>query len=264
MKENDEKNCESVVLKMENITSRSNPVCVHMRKLGKSKSYREEHEQFLCEGKKILEEALKCGIDIDIILTTESLEYSFPESTYIYLTHDIIIDSISPLQTSQGLLFVCRFPRKIESDLHTGIHLLLDNIQDPGNVGTIIRSALAFGIDSVILTEGSADIYNPKTLRASMGAIFKQDISKKNLSELTELKKKGVRFIGTSSDGTSLDIKSADLNNSLIILGNEGQGISKKLLSLCDEIVTIPVSPDCESINVAVAASIIMWESIRD
>ena len=246
---------------MENIASRNNPVCVHLRKLGKSKSYREEHEQLLCEGKKILEEALKSGIQIDIVLTTESLDYIFPEHTCVYLTQDNIIDSISPLQTSQGLLFVCRMPQSSECDLHTGTHLLLDNIQDPGNVGTILRSALAFGIKSVILTEGCADIYNPKTLRASMGATFKQQIISKDINELTELKKSDVRLIGTSSDSTSVNISKADFSNSIIILGNEGQGISNELLSLCDEIVTIPLSPACESINVAAAASIIMWES---
>ena len=246
---------------MENITSRNNPVCVHLRKLGKSKSYREEHEQFLCEGKKMLEEALRCGIVIDIVLTTENLEYSFAENTYVYSTHDIIIDSISPLKTPQSVLFVCHIPQQTECDLYSGTHFLLDNIQDPGNVGTIIRSALAFGVKSIILTGGCADIYNPKTLRASMGATFKQHIISKNINEMTELKKNGVRLIGTSSDNTSINISKTDFSNSIIILGNEGQGISKQLLSLCDEIVTIPLSPDCESINVAVAASIIMWES---
>jgi len=147
--------------------------------------------------------------------------------------------------------------------MQTGTHLLLDNIQDPGNVGTIIRSALAFGIKSVILTEGCADIYNPKTLRASMGATFKQRIISKDINEITELKKSGVRLIGTSSDSTSVNISKTDFSNSIIILGNEGQGISKQLLSLCDEIVTIPLSSDCESINVAAATSIIMWEASK-
>ena len=246
---------------MENITSRNNPVCVHLRKLGKSKSYRDKHEQFLCEGKKMLDEALKSGIQIDIVLTTESLDYTFPEHANVYLTHDTVIDSVSPLQTSQGLLFVCRMPQSGECDLHTGTHFLLDNIQDPGNVGTIIRSALAFGIKSVILTEGCADIYNPKTLRASMGATFKQQITSKDINEITELKKNGLRFIGTSSDSTSVNISKSDFSNSIIILGNEGQGISNELLTLCNEVVTIPLSSECESINVAIAASIIMWES---
>jgi TrmH family RNA methyltransferase len=94
-----------------------------------------------------------------------------------------------------------------------------------------------------------------------MGATFKQQITSKNIKEITELKKSGVKFIGTSSNSDLVSIKKADLSNSIIILGNEGKGISKQLLSLCDEIVTIPLSLECESINVAVAASIIMWEA---
>jgi len=248
---------------MENLTSRSNPVCVHLRKLGKSKSYREEHEQFLCDGRKLLEEALSSGFDIEIVLTTEPLEYLFPENTYIYLTHDTLIDSISPLQSSQGLLFVCRIPKAAECDFRTGTHILLDNIQDPGNVGTILRTAHAFGIKSVILNEGSADVYNPKTIRASMGAVFKQLFIHKNSDGIRKLKKDGVRFIGTSSDYSSINIEDVDLSDSIIIFGNEGQGISDDLLSLCDEVMTIPLAPDCESINVAAAASIVMWETVR-
>jgi len=232
-----------------------------MRKLAKSKSYREEHNQFLCDGRKLLEEALNRGVKIDIVLTNENLEYTFSDDTYVYLTHDALLDSISPLQTSQGLLFICRIPNISGCDYTTGTHVLLDNIQDPGNVGTIIRTAHAFGIKSVILTESTADIYNPKTLRASMGAVFKQHIVVKNHSEITELKKNGVKFIGTSNDVCSIDIKSADFDNSIVVLGNEGQGISKELLSLCNEVVKIPLSQDCESLNVAAAAAIIMWEA---
>jgi len=232
-----------------------------MRKLAKSKSYREEHNQFLCDGRKLLEEALNNGVEIDIVLTAKGLEYTFSDDTYVYLTHNELIDSISPLQTSQGLLFVCRIPDAGDCDYNTGTHILLDNIQDPGNVGTIIRTAHAFGIKSVILTEGAADIYNPKTVRASMGAVFKLHITVKTNGEIKELKKKAIKFIGTSNDCSSNDIKTTDLKNSIVILGNEGQGVSKELLDLCDEVITIPLAQDCESLNVAAAASIIMWEA---
>jgi TrmH family RNA methyltransferase len=232
-----------------------------MRKLAKSKTYRDEHSQFLCDGKKLLEEALSSGVVIDIVLTTECLEYTFPDYTRVYLAHKDLIDSISPLQTSQGLLFAGRIPGENDCGYSTGTHILLDSIQDPGNVGTIIRTALAFGIKSVILTEETADIYNPKTVRASMGAVFKQHLKIKAVNEITELKKSGVRFIGTSNDSASIDIKLTNLNNSIIILGNEGQGISDNLLSLCDEVITIPLAQGCESLNVAAAAAIVMWEA---
>jgi len=199
-----------------------------MRKLAKSKTYRYEHNQFICDGIKLLEEALSSSVKIDIVLTTKNLDYNFSDDTCVYLINEAIADSISPLQTSQGLLFVCSIPDVSLCDYNTGTHILLDNIQDPGNVGTIIRSAFAFGIKSLILTGGTADIWNPKTLRASMGAVFNLHIAVKNCDEIIELKNNGVRFIGTASDQSSVDIKSADFSDSIIILGNEGQGISKE------------------------------------
>jgi len=248
---------------MEKITSRSNPVCVHLRKLGKSRSYREEQGQFLCDGKKLFDEAVSNGADISIVLTSEALDCDFPESTRVCYADDSLIDSLSPLKNSQGLLFVCRTIQSVECDFKAGTHLLLDDVQDPGNVGTIIRTAHAFGIKSVILTEASADVYNPKTIRASMGAVFKQGLIRMSIDNIRELKRTGVRFAGSSNEINSFDIKSTDLANTVIILGSEGQGISNELLALCDVMIKIPLSPDCESLNVAVAASIIMWETIR-
>ena len=235
-------------------------MCVHLRKLGKSKSYREEHGQFLCDGRKLLEEALESGAVIDIVLTTVALEYVFPDNTYVYFAHDSLIDSISPLQTSQNILFVCRFPQFDIGDFTSGTHLLLDNIQDPGNVGTIMRTAHAFDIKSVILTEGSADIFNPKTIRASMGAVFKQPTYSMDFNDIKKLKDKKIKFIGSSNNNCSINIKDTAISNSIIILGNEGQGISRELIDVCDVMVKIPLSPNCESLNVAVAASIISWE----
>jgi len=202
-------------------------------------------------------------VDIDIVLSSEVLDYDFSENIYVYLSHDSLIDSISPLQTSQGLLFVCRFPQVVDCDFSEGTHLLLDNVQDPGNVGTIIRTAHAFGIRSVILTEGSADIYNPKTLRASMGAVFKQQVCYKSNDDIKALIKNNVKFLGTSNDIGSIDITDINLKNAIIILGNEGQGVSQDLLEICCDVINIPLSPDCESLNVAAAATIIAWEAVR-
>jgi len=140
---------------------------------------------------------------------------------------------------------------------------MLDYVQDPGNVGTIIRCANAFDIKSVILAGSSADIYNPKTIRATMGAIFRQNIYYMTRNEIDELKTSGVRFIGTINKKNAAEINKVNLDNAVIILGNEGRGISENLLALCDDYVKIPLSPECESINVAAAASIVMWESAK-
>jgi len=246
---------------MEKLTSRSNPVCVHLRKLGKNKKYRDEQGLFICDGMKLLNEAISSDTEIEIILTTVELNCVLPPNTRVYHTESSLLDSLSPLDNHQGILFSCR--RKLTGDCNyrSGTHILLDNIQDPGNIGTIIRSANAFDIGSIIITEGCADIYNPKTIRASMGAIFKQHIGKLSQQDIYDLKKSGIRFSGASNTDCSVDIRNADLNNTIIIVGNEGQGISGELLQLCGEMIKIPVSPDCDSINAAVAASIIMWEA---
>jgi TrmH family RNA methyltransferase len=118
-------------------------------------------------------------------------------------------------------------------------------------------------MDSIILTDDSADVYNPKSIRASMGAIFKQPIVKRTNDEIHEIRKTGVRFIGTSNSTRAIDARQAEFNNTVIILGNEGRGISHSFLALCDEVVKIPLSPGCESLNVAIAASIIMWEASK-
>ena len=248
---------------MMNLTSRSSTIAKHIKKLGKSKSYRDEHGQFLCVGEKLFEEALKNGCDIEVVITSKNLEHELSENVRVYYADDSIIDSLSPTQNSQGLIFTCNIPTIDNVDHKKGTHILLDCIQDPGNLGTIIRSALAFGMDSVILTDGCADIYNPKTVRASMGAIFKQSVVYMTRDEIDELKSLGVRFIVASNEADSVDISKARLNDSIIVLGSEGQGVSDYLTDLCDDMIKIPISPDVESINVSTAASIIMWETSK-
>ena len=248
---------------MEKITSRGNPLCVHIRKLGKSNSYRERHGQFLCDGGKLLDEAIAAGADVVTILTTGNIPQNRPAGASLYHVAEDLMDSLSLLKTPQDVLFVCRIKESSDFDYTKGTHILLDNIQDPGNVGTIIRSAFAFGMDSIILTDDSADVYNPKSVRASMGAIFRQPIVRKTNDEIHEIRKAGVKFIGTSNSTRAADARQADFSNAIIILGNEGSGVSYNLLALCSEVVRIPLSPDCESLNVAIAASILMWEASK-
>jgi len=245
------------------ITSRSNPLCVHLKKLGSEKSYRYEHCEFLCDGEKLLNEALEFGIQINTVLSSKVLNFTLPDNIRFHRVKEDVINSISPLKNSQGLLFTCKIPEKIDCDFSFGTHILLDNIQDPGNIGTIIRSACAFNINTVLLTSGCADIYNPKTLRASMGAIFKQKIVCIRNDELIELKQSGIKFLGAMNNKTSVDIIKSDLSNSIIIIGNEGQGLSDHIISICDDFIKIPISPNCESLNAATAASIILWESYK-
>jgi len=246
---------------MKILTSRSNPVFVHMKKLGGSKKYRDEQGLFLCDGFKLLKEAINCGVFIDTVIASQAVEVDLPENTKVYKAKEDLIDSISPLKNSQGLLFSSRMDKRSDVDFLTGTHVLLDNIQDPGNVGAIVRCANAFGIKSVILTDKSADLYNPKTIRGSMGAIFRQTVLRMNKKEIAVLKKSGVSFIGAVNDDDSIGVNKANLTDTIIIFGNEGQGISEMLSELCENKVKIPLSPESESINVSTAAAIIMWEA---
>ena len=247
---------------MEKITSRRNPFCVHIKKLGASSSYRTSCGQYLCDGVKLLEEAVICGVDICAVLTASNIPFPLPIDTRVYYTDRSIINSLSPLKNAQDMLFVCRIPDMTAQTALSGIRILLDGVQDPGNVGTIIRTANAFGIISVILTGGCADPYNPKTLRASMGAIFRQNICNMSIYELSEMYKNGQRFIGAAQTVDCRDISEIDLSDAVIVIGSEGHGISAQLLPLCGEMLRIPIAPECESLNAAIAAAIIMWEAV--
>ena len=246
---------------VEKITSRRNQKCVHVKNLGKSKEYRNEHGEFLCDGKKLLEEAIKSKAIITGIFTTSLIIEDIPKETPVYMIDESIMETLSPLKNPQGVMFTCKIPDTKDPELKKGTHILLDSVQDPGNVGTIIRSADAFGIDSVLLTQDCADPYNPKTVRATMGAIFRQNVS---YIKTDRLKSAEIRMIGTGNkNGEYNALHKTKLQNSIIVLGNEGQGISDKLKVLCDEMITIPLSAGCESLNVSIAASIIMWEAGR-
>ncbi|MCL2391727.1 MAG: RNA methyltransferase [Oscillospiraceae bacterium] len=243
---------------MEKITSRRNPLCVHFKKLGMSRAYRYSCGEFLCDGMKLLKEAERGGAEIVAVLTSNHIPFPLPIETKVYLTDESIIHALSPLKNAQSVLFTCRIPKSYDT-FDGGSMILLDGLQDPGNVGTIIRTANAFGIGGVILSEGCADLYNPKTIRATMGALFKQPSIMMNQSEIKRLKERGIRFVGASVGEGSKDITEVRLKDSIIVIGSEGAGISGAILALCDEQIKIPISPDCESLNAAVAAGVIMW-----
>jgi len=236
-----------------------------MRKLGVSKTYREACGQFLCDGIKLLEEAVKCDADVKAVLTSAPIPFPLSIDTQVYFAERSIIDSISPLKNAQEILFTCRIPGIPEITGNTrimGVRILLDGIQDPGNVGTIIRTADALGVSSVIMTGECADPYNPKTVRATMGALFRQSISRLSISELTQLSSR-TRFIAAVPDADNPDVSQVDFNDSVIVIGSEGRGISPEVLSLCCEKTFIPISPECDSLNASVAAAIMMWEARR-
>lgn len=244
---------------MEKITSRRNSMLIHVKKLLSSRSYRLLHNEFVCEGAKLLGEALVSGVEIKYVLTEKPYAGELPEAVKVLLLGDGMLKSVSVLKAPHDLLFVCEFPNTPFADISAGTYILLDSIQDPGNLGTIIRTADAFSIDGVVLFGNCADIYNPKVIRASMGAVFRQKVFSVDINILRE--SHDLRLIGTCADNTATSVSDIDLRNSVIVLGNEGQGISEELRGICSEMVTIPISDKTESLNAATAASIIMWEA---
>lgn len=247
---------------MERITSRKNPKIQYWKKLASSASFRKEAGEYICDGLKLLEEALSGDAELTAILTAEGLPEGLTAPCPVYELPRDLLDSISPMKSPQGLLFTCRLPEA--GPLPEGRrYLVLESVQDPGNVGTILRTARAMGYDALLLLPGCADLYSPKTIRAAMGALFHQPAREITYEDLEGLKQRGVTLYGAALAGNSRDLRRADFTSFGICIGSEGHGLSKRLLELCDSCLIIPMEKHCESLNAAMAAGILMWESVR-
>ena len=245
------------------ITSRKNKTVNHVRSLASDRTYRRQAGEYVCAGMKMLEDALLCGADVTSIITCNEDNESLPLSIPCYKVPDDLMRYISPLKNSSGPVFTVKIP-KMYDQAEVKRAIILDTVQDPGNVGTIIRTANAFHVDKVILTGLCADLYNPKTVRASMGAIFRQDVEHLEYDEIRPfLTKHGLLLYGAALSEKAVDIRKASLHNAAVAVGSEGSGLSDKILDLCEQELIIPIDPDSESLNAAVAAAIIMWEFAR-
>lgn len=236
------------------IASLENERIKKLKKL-KQKKYRELTNSYLIEGKHLVFEAYQAQC-LDLLILVEGINLDLDVQT-LYVTKEIM-KVLSDVETPPSIMGVCR-KKEIESNENK--LLLLDSIQDPGNLGTIIRSAVAFGIDKIYLGENSVDVYNPKTIRSSQGMIFKINIEQTNLLNLIfELKKDNISIIGTKVDGGN-SLKTFEIPEKFaIIMGNEANGVSNEIFELCDKYLYIDMNKDCESLNVAVATSIILYE----
>lgn len=254
---------------MEIITSKGNPLCVHLRKLASSRSYREETGELLCDSPKLLREAELWGASIQALLYTEGAELPWrdPERRPFRAAQvsESVMRSVSPMETPQGVVFSCLSPSYAppERPGSGGRFLVLDGIQDPGNVGTILRAADAFGATPVLLP-GCADLNNPKTLRAGMGVHFRSLICRCTLEELAAfLKAEGLPLYGAALREDTADVRAVDLRRCAMAVGSEGRGLSAEVLAACDRTIRIPMEKTCESLNAASAASVLLWEAAR-
>lgn len=245
---------------VEFISSLQNPLIRHMRKLQTSRSYRRESGEFLCEGWKLLEEALKWYPHILTVIYAKGRQCPpMPAGTRVVEVPDSLLESLSPMKSPQGVLFTCRLPEEGEPELRTGM-LLLDGIQDPGNLGTILRTADAFRIP-VVLTNDCADPYSHKTVRASMGAVFRTVPGSIPMEVLLRrCGEKGLPLAATALTDKAVDLRKLDLSRYVTVIGSEGRGICPRLLEASEKQVIIPMESGCESLNAAIAAAIVMWQ----
>ena len=251
---------------MEQITSRTNALMTHIRKLGTSRSYRRKTGEYVGDGGKLLEEALRWGADLTaVVLVPGTALPPIPEGVRQVEVPADLMASISPMETPQGVLFTARYPEAALPEFLPGRrYLALEGVQDPGNVGTVLRTADAFEADGVILLEGCADLWSPKTLRATMGAAFRRPVWTTTLAELADLLRGShLPLLGAALREDTTDACEADLSRAVILIGSEGRGLTEAALAACDGTVRIPMSSRCESLNAAVAASVLLWEGYR-
>lgn len=236
-------------------TSIDNKKIKDIKKLS-TKKYRDQEGLFLIEGEHLVIEAYKTGYLKELIIKEGSSFKLDIDTNYV---SENVLKYISELETPQPIIGIC-YKKKEKESLGNRI-LILENIQDPGNLGTIIRSSSAFNIDTIIISLNNVDLYNLKVIRASQGLLFHVNIIARDLLlELPKLKNNGYKIIGTDvNNGKSL--KSFDKPEKFaIIMGNEGSGLTKEINNMCSEFIYIDINKACESLNVAVATSIILYE----
>jgi len=272
---------------MQRISSKDNSLIKHIKRL-KEKKYRDEYGEFIIEGLKVINEAIQEKADIRHIVVCDGcdnsemieshLKYEMARLDFIYVPQNIF-KMISDVENPQGVLAVIgkikndnnQEKDEIEEAEHTSninlnedIILALDDIQDPGNLGTILRTADSVGLNQILVSKATADAYNPKVVRSTMGAIFRVNVIEcENLKEtLKELQSKDYKVMTTSLKAKK-SIYEVDYKKKIIIIGNEANGVSKEILNIADEKVIIPMLGKTESLNASVATGVILYEYVR-
>lgn len=233
-------------------SSINNDFVKEIKKLNEKK-YRDITNTFLVEGEHLVLEAIKSKL-VKYVIVCEDYDFDYDNKIVV---SNRVLKHISNLDNPSGIMAVCNKPES--KDIGNKI-IVLDNIQDPGNLGTIIRSSVAFNFDTIVISKNSVDIYNSKVIRATQGMLFKVNIIVADLEEFINGISSEYKIIGTNVINGKKIKEFKNVEKFAIIMGNEGQGLSSKVAQLCHENIYIPMSKNCESLNVGVAASIIMYE----
>ena len=258
---------------MQRISSKDNSLIKHIKRL-KEKKYRDEYGEYIIEGLKLIKEAIQENADIKHIVVCDGcdnsemieshLKYEMARLDFIYVPQNIF-KLLSDVENPQGVLAVIGKPNKeTDINLNEDIILALDDIQDPGNLGTILRTADSVGLKQILVSKGTADSYNPKVVRSTMGAIFRVKVIECEILKdvLKDLQSKEYKVMTTSLKAKET-IYETDYKKKIIVIGNEANGVSKEILNLADEKVIIPMLGKTESLNASVATGVILYEYVR-
>ena len=243
----------------ERITSRKNPLLQQVRRLLAARKDRVREGLFVADGTKLLAEAVHWWPGLETVILSDGVQVQVPEHVRLVRVPEDVMESISPMQSPQGALFICRLPEKTAFVPKPGM-LLLDGIQDPGNLGTILRTADALDIP-VALLEGCADPYSHKVVRSSMGAVFRTPVVQTDWQTVREAcLQAGIPVAVTALSDRAQDLRAAELCRMAVVIGSEGQGVRREILENAQQELIIPMNPHCESLNAAIAAAIVMWQ----
>ncbi len=235
------------------------------------KKYRDAENKFICSGFNIVEEAIDNKYDMECVVLREDLrkheifEKIMAQNIDVFLVSREVMKKISDTENTQGIMAVFKKPNNLPKFSERKRLTVVDRIQDPGNLGTIIRSAAAAGFSAVIIVKGTVDVYSPKVVRAAAGTIFRMPIVFMDSAECVSqyLKEQGCKLFVTKVD-SGISYYDADFKADMaIVIGNEGNGVSDEMTGMADEFLNIPMSADVESLNAGIAASILMFEAAR-
>lgn len=258
---------------MQTITSKDNELIKHIRKL-KDKKYRDESNEYVVEGVKLVEEAVKENAKIKQIIVCEDTTRTYEIPTHIMLeiaryecisVSNKIFNIITQVTNPQGITAIIeKNAQDAQIDYSQDIIVVLDDVQDPGNLGTILRTVDSIGLNQIIVSKGTADAFNSKVVRSTMGAIFRiKIIEVENLAQaIKEMRKHHFKLMVTSLQ-TKNSIYDIDFNKKIIVIGNEANGVSKEIQDMADEKAKIPMLGRTESLNASVAAGVVMYEYVR-
>lgn len=246
------------------IDSTSNKIIKHTKKL-LDRSGRREYRQFIIEGRRLVCDAIENGANIEYILLEQGTEVCVSASVCKYELSHKAFSALKTTVNSQGILAVVNMPEIDDFDVTGGFYIYLDGIADPGNMGTIIRTADACGADGLILSENCVDIYNPKVVRSTMASIFNVNMyfDDSDRCILKKMRECGVNIISGSLQGNKSIFDVDFKNKSVIVIGNEANGITDEVIKLSTELVKIPILGKAESLNAAVACAVMSYERVR-